>query len=672
MPEGGGCGSCYSWSAQPRGGFRPLGLPGFRGHFTEPAVDEPNLLLDANFNGYGEQPWPTTVAAMNALGLPDPTSIWLFDEAAGDFLDRLPAGNDLTPASMPYQTRCVGFWNGSDMISKLGTQIINSSAIAQVANANIFDIGANDSIAVLLVFRYHVYRSISAGLFQKRVNAPNLQGYLVFLTATGGLQAYIGDNVANVNYILASNFRDHAWHCLLYVIDRNTNTSGLWTDIGNNTGNAIGAIGSPSNADSFHFGQCLPGIAARPCVQFAYAAVFEGAQAEGMGAADLANFWVYGQDWTGLLTTATHTSTISDVVAQDTGGIGTVLHSYSAGTNFDQLPVGYNAGFAGTPQLGLRCQPTRSSLLTYSDNYELGLWTRTNCGLAWAEINLDYAPDGLRIAHSLVPSANNGYQQQLFACAASTVYTFSLFVRQSSFLQPNPVPGRLIAYDNTNAAEIASVAFTADLEWQRLTLRFTTPVGCVSCGFRIEVDNSGDRLAIYRAVAVLGEATTPIFSYNALATVAQTDFRIAGIDGQYILGARGEAEAHVICDAAATAAVRSIMDARDGVGNNDRRHMSVLATEVLRVTPYTSAGAAVVNVDSAVASWEVQHRCVCQWNYAGRVVNGLDGTRVTATPASWAALDQAETINLGQDGAAVAANQMDGLLAQLRIWDGWR
>jgi hypothetical protein len=280
----------------------------------------------------------------------------------------------------------------------------------------------------------------------------------------------------------------------------------------------------------------------------------------------------------------------------------------------------------------------------------------------------------MREAMRLTAGQDNGYIEHLFVSTATTTYTLDVFIKRHSTMGSD-VSGRIIMWDNTGGAEVASTVFDATTEWQRVTLQATTNVGQISTGFRIEIDTRPESLSLLRATAVQGGLTVPIYTRGGVATVSPTNFAVAGIDGQYIRGAAGEIEAVAVRDLSGPGLDGYLCDARNGNANGDRRDMHAESGNFLRVTPYNTAGVSQGNVDSAVAAWNVEQTCIFRWNanqaIAGgnRVQNSLNAVIVGGIGANWANGNLAETVNIGQDGAAVPATQLDGSIATLKIWD---
>ena len=407
--------------------------------------------------------------------------------------------------------------------------------------------------------------------------------------------------------------------------------------------------------------------------QFAYMAAWEDANAEGMGLADLTSFWTHGTDPTGLLTTMTHASLISNVIGDDPGGLGVLLGEHSAVANRNQIPIGYSSGFSHSNKLGVRCLIAQSTLLSFSDQFSAGTWAVSNAAVSIAVADLNDSPRGTLEAEKLVASAANGYVQDLFVSVAATLYSFDAFVKRHSTMGGN-VAGALIMYDATGAAIVATQAFTATDEWQRVTLRATSLAGQISTGFRVRIDTNGEALSIFRATAVTGEIGAPIYSITAPSTMALTDFRASSAGaGDYMKGAQGELEVTYICDIDDETFLRVICDQLSSLGGDqDRREMRIETNEFTAGQIYDSAAAYLTGF-GALAVQSNEHMVRLRWDVNNLLPGGtnleviIDGVTTTDPQAPWAVSDLVKDIFVGQENTIT--RQLNGTISRIRIWE---
>ena len=297
-------------------------------------------LLALDFTEPVEQEFPQSAADMIAFGFPSPVAIYDYEEAAGNVLDHV-GSNDLTPggAGTLLQNRtAVGLWDGSSMTGYKCVEMHDEKAspgeYCAAANNTIYDYGANDSFAFLQVFKvstgYPIGSRATAAVFadnhllskvdgttgyRLRVDGPG--NSVLFTLASGGTFLVPG---------VSGSFSDGAWHYALVVVDRTAQLIYLHTDLGNNTSASIVGIGSPSNTTIFTVGWSFDnGNNVGGC--YKYTAVWEGANAEGIQQADLDAWWKHASDPTGLLTTMSHSGSMSCEVAS-----GPLVCDYSTDT----------------------------------------------------------------------------------------------------------------------------------------------------------------------------------------------------------------------------------------------------------------------------------------------------------------------------------------------------
>ena len=648
---------------------------------TKVASSKVQELLALDFTEPTTQQFPQSSAEMTALGLPAPVSIYDFQEAAGNALDHV-GSNDLSPINSPKQGEVfTGLWDGSDLTSYKGCHFQScSKQRLQAANAGVFDYGVNDSFAMLFFWRpgtgfplAHNAGTQGCGIIYKR-NLAAATGYQGFLLGGGNaLQFRLEDTVVGVSVVsLISNLGlgGAAPEAILWVVNRTTNTMHLYQHTGLSDSTDITGVATLSSTQTFYFGSPQRDASFQIC----YAAMFEGANAESLDATDLATFWNYAQEPTGLLTTSSHSSNIGCDV-----NTGPLIADYAS----DQFPHAYDAVFSHAGKLGVQCRASLTNLVQSSDRFYTVTWA---VGTEWSATNVtpsnvvgdaDVSPRGLSEAGKCTATNANGYLGHLFTSVASTVYTFGVYIKRHSTMVGD-VTGRLIAYDATGAAEVASLVYTATATWQWIQFTWTSNVGQISTEFRIEIDNNADAICLLRATAVEADWIYPIFSESAAAIAGATDFEVAGVDGQYARGGAGEIEVVAACkDSAVTSIERFLADIRNGNANNDRRSMSVRSDEKMRAEAWDSSAVSAGSVDSAVYAWNVERTCRMQWRASGfvplapgnRVANVVSGNIVGGIAGAWTSMNQAETLYVGSDGQASPANQLNGVIATLKVFN---
>jgi hypothetical protein len=674
-----GCKSCFARTR----GFEVPAPESFAGDFScrlGSAPEPLTLLLDLDFSTPVTQLFPTTAAALATIfGNRTADTIYDFQEASGNpVIDHVGSATLGTFVGANRQaTLCPGIWNGTDWTSKLSIDWPLGSARTVSANNNTDHDFTNGSWAWLFVARFKNTAAL-LDTFSKRSGALVTDpGYEMQLDGAGRTQFRISDGVAEVNEGLPVVVEEGGYHVFAYVCDRNIDEIYIVSDVGQSAGSDISAIGSLTNGATFLLGN---GVTISQGFGVLYMALFTGADAEGIAQSDIQSFWTHGTDPTGLLTTNLIGNNHSVHLGSDADGVllGECLPAAVTGGN---TPLAYDAALSNANKIGLDCRRGMTSLISDSDFFGAP-WVRTNMFWQLADFRVMQSPRRAYETGWLLAQAANATAEYTFACAPSTAYTFQFYVARWIAIGTD-VPGALIAWDTTGGAQLAIQTFTATAQWQIVELRFTTNPGQVQCGFRIRIDANNDQLGAFRCTAVAGDMIVPIQSMGAAATISPTEMEVAGSDGQYIRGNAGEIEALCVChESAVASAQRYLCDARNGNANEDRRDMRVQADETLRCEPYDRTGVSAGTVDSAVYAWNAERTCRFQWNRKGaallapaptdRVVNGVDGNLVGGIASNWSGKNNAETIYVGQDGAAAPSNHLQGLLSRLRIWNQCR
>jgi len=673
------------------GGFAPPTSPPFDvflpsgGGFSEPAAGgapAPVLPL-LNFNpgevGPDTIPFPTTNAALTALGLPAATAILPMEDAAGaGVVTETVAGNNLTPAgTFSTGKRGKGLWNGTDFFSKLAveSQYGSGTSKANAAAAGVFDFDETDSFVWLFIYRT-LRNSSNYTLFSKQGSAVN-PGYSVWFTPGSLYFRYDGGPTVD-SFVTATGVHGWCWHIGAAIVNRTTQEMQLRMDIGDGTRQDISGSGSPSTATVFSLGD--GGVSNSNGFQIAWMALFTGA-----AALDVDTNW--DTYWPILFPHGTHnkvttpltykdcTSNVTTIIGEDDQGI--VYTDWSTPANVErpdmQFPWAWNTSFTHTSKLGLASTNSHQNLLYDSENtVASGFGAVTMNRLYDYVADLADAPNGMHTAHRLLTTAAGGYWYYNHACVASTVYSFDLFLKRFAAMGAD-VAGRLIAYDNTHGAEIAAQAFSATTLWQRVALTFTTPVGCVNVGFRVEITNDAESINVARFTSRIGELSNPVVKIAGgafMGTASLTDFRIGGIAGQYMKGAQGEIVIHYICNGNDAASRRYIQSAAPG---NDRRLTRIESSEDDSGIFYDGAGVFTQQDITGVVDQSLEHTLRLRWNMVtplpcGRYTEAiLDGVSTPGAAAPMAYGNANTDIYVGQNYTSL--DQLDGIIDYIKIWE---
>lgn len=141
-------------------------------------------------------PWVPSTAAEWGAALPSvttPDGLWLFDEASGDFLDRI-GSNDFSVAAGTV-TR------GVPIGGRLGVQLNSSSTSLAVSSTTFMDGGSDTDISILVVASFPAFTSTNRALASKRGGVDN-PGWVLLANGnpTGRASSFIapGGDLATV------------------------------------------------------------------------------------------------------------------------------------------------------------------------------------------------------------------------------------------------------------------------------------------------------------------------------------------------------------------------------------------------------------------------------------------------------------------------------------------
>lgn len=661
---------------QSGGGFLRKFTRGFFAQFLASA--DINKLLGLDFTAPPTQDYPLTAASLAAkLGggmlSSEIEEIWDFTETSGNFVGEV-ASTALVPsgANIAHDTVCNGLWNGTDMVSLKGVRFdTNSSTADGLADAGttIGDVADTETVGIVCVFRIADVPGSNSWIVGKRETATGNEGWQLRLNSTGQLVLLIDGTTGTTTVTIASNHADGAWHCA--VVTMNTDSGGSSYNVFSDLGNGTASTAYPGNTTSTN-GLMVgnsDGVALDPVtrLQVKYLAVTRG---RAMTSTMLSNFWKHGnQNTSPLLDTYTRASLASVHVGQE-AGFGVRVGHWASG----DFAYGYASAFTHASKLGGLFESSATNLCLHSEDFTNAAWVNTTTTDA---ANSAEAPDGFKTADTLTATAVNGIVQQAIATAASTKYTQSVYVKRNGGAN---VTGRLILYNITGSAEIASTAYTATDEWQRVTVTGTTAVGQISTGLRVEIDANTESVFLWGAQMEAGaDASTYIRTTTAQATRAKTDARLTNTDGTlYFRADRGEVHSVMSLNVDASATNRYILMGYDGT-NNDRVQMFVNTGSRPQTIIYDGAGTIRQNWPStgAFGDWTTEQDVRIRWDsdnaIAAHAENAdviVDGTRGAGAALAWTTATAPVPLFVGQTNAA--SSQINGLIATLDVYDAPR
>ena len=603
--------------------------------------------LGLDFTAPVVQSKPSTATGV----IPGRTASYIFrceeSSGAGGITDELQS-ETLTASGSPLTGQtAVGLFDGTDAYSYKAVEA-SATGLYSSSGSSFLDLGASDSLAVLLVFRMGAEASTSGKLVEKRGGGV---GYEVGFNGSG-LYLLCDDGPDLATTQVAGDGRDGAWHCLLAVIDRNAGAAAIYTDSSNDSA-TLAAVGSLTNGDTFDIG-------GTDTLQVAYCAVFEGTEAEGLGQSDLDAFWTHATDPTGKLTTYSRSGALTDVVYDDATD-GLYMTTYSA----DQYALGWHSAITGGAGFGLRCNAAATNLHAHSHKSEN--WTEAG-GVSAASADLGDSPRGFREARLFTAASDNDWIGDTVTTSAETEYSHSIVLQRKAGAGGTTITGRLIQYDAVGAAEVDSTSFTLDHDKRvRIDLTATTNVGQTSTSVRLELDTSGVEVWHWGLTTKTGKPTLIVLTDGAPDATGATDARAAG---DFVREKLGEIVAEFVVDTFGVGANQIICD----TDSNDRRLLYFPAGgSSLTAQIRDSSGSTVDTPSDGAASADALHEGLVRWNS-----DGLPGGEISAV-----ALDGARTggsvgtFTAGGGYTAalyIGANLsqsvfLDGLIATLKTYD---
>lgn len=524
----------------------------------------------------------------------------------------------------------------------------------------------NEDFCFRIVFRFKSTPPSNAYLIGKRDSAASYTGWSLRATATALEMALDEGTLEVTKGVNATATHDGAWHYASGWYDYSANMIYLKTDVTAEVSASTATItasltnGSPLKVNG------ISALAGAGNIQVGYAGVCVGANSQAMYDEV---FWQHAQDPSGLLTTTSRNSTISVPLSATTVG------HFSGGTALGtcQLPIGYNANFTDADKLGLYCNLAVTNLILYSR-----LSTGATSSNVTATDNAADGPDGFRAATTIAATANNGYLAKTVTTVASTAYCGSVYIEESTV----GVTGRVIAYDESNGAELASQIFTATGTPQDVQVPFSTIADGISTSLRVEVDTSGETVIADLWQVNLGSARGAIINTSgAAAALVASNYRASATAGLLVKAAKGECEIVSVPHNVDTSAANQYLTDFSAAGATaNRRYISSPAHATLvrtNMAAWNSAAGLEMNLFvTAEPTTPIEVTALARWDASGGLAagGGKDGTLSfnagtgeVSDVGSHASTETLTDVTIG----SYYSNQyhFDGVIQRVRIWD---
>jgi len=287
-------------------------------------------------------------------------------------------------------------------------------------------------------------------------------------------------------------------------------------------------------------------------------------------------------------------------------------------------------------RLGLLVEEARLNKCLYSEAFDTGAaWT-----VAGAAVVADQAvaPDGATSADKLTV-AGGDYIYQTISVSASTVYTFSFYIKLGTLTAAN---FKFAIYDATHASWIAQDIVPTQTPtasgWTRVTYAFTTPAGCVSIrayGFRYGASAGGTFYLWGAQLEAGGFASSYIKTVASAVTRASDIVSFTGTSfsnwfnsshGTFLVEGIGPPVA-----GASDAVIRSLFTVSDNTSANyytSRRGASSTSFDTLITT--ASVAQAAMATSGVAASERVKHALAYSATSTNTCRNGTLSTEDTA------------------------------------------
>jgi hypothetical protein len=294
---------------------------------------------------------------------------------------------------------------------------------------------------------------------------------------------------------------------------------------------------------------------------------------------------------------------------------------------------------------GLLIEEARTNLLARSEELGNAYWTISNASISE---NNQTSPNGSLTADTITVSAGTPSLYRAVACTASTLYTFSFYIKIGTL---TPSDFKFAVRDDTNGVFIAENIVPnitpVTTGWRRVTYTFTTPVGCVLVRpylMRYSYLSAGT-IYLWGAQLEAGSFATSYIPTVASSVVRSAD--LCSITGADFSGFYNQSEGTLFANIQSTGTGDRRPVAFD-IGNNSQAYWFYSSTTLNR---YAQANGPLgsFNINGTIPSAPLR--------YAGTIKDGdyslaLNGSIVGSSSATLGRTDTAMRIGCGAGGGA--------------------
>ena len=357
------------------------------------------------------------------------------------------------------------------------------------------------------------------------------------------------------------------------------------------------------------------------------------------GASATATITDFGNGWYRCTMTATAITTASGIgfllwlITSATAGraegnsLATSVHLWGAqveegayATSYIPTTTGTVTIYDGCPSILL--EPQRTNLVKRSQEFDNASWLKYQVSVT---ANALTAPDGTLTADLATVTSNSGNRlNQAVAVTASTTYTFSFYAKAGTL-----ETSKYSVYDLTNSAYILyPVVYSMTGEWQRITLTFTTPVGCTNIWIYTSHETASGTYYVWGAQLEAGAYPTSYIPTTTGTVTRNADVCVKTGISDLLNPSEGTFYAEI--SALANDLTFRSLTLSDGTGNNVVQIALGNVSNQIRLD--TFGGGASYRSAVTVSDTTENHKVLVKWGPSG-IFGFIDGDKYTLTLA---------------------------------------